>query len=177
MTFNVIPTNAPVRPLLSLAVAVIPVGAPGAIGAGVTADDALEAVPVPAELVAVTVKVYAVPLVSPVTVIGDDAPVAVRPPGEDVTVYPVIAAPPVFAGAVKLTVAPPLLPVAETPVGAPGAMAAGVTADEALEAAPVPMALVAVTVKVYAVPLVSPVTVIGDEAPVAVRPPGAEVTV
>jgi hypothetical protein len=30
---------------------------------------------------------------------------------------------------------------------------------------------------VYAVPLVSPVTVIGDEAPVAVRPPGAAVTV
>ena len=86
MTFNVIPTNAPVRPLLSLAAAVIPVGAPGAIGAGVTADDALEAVPVPAELVAVTVKVYAVPLVSPVTVIGDEAPVAVRPPGAEVTV-------------------------------------------------------------------------------------------
>ena len=88
-----------------------------------------------------------------------------------------IAAPPLLVGAVKLTVALALLPVAETPVGAPGAMAAGVTADEALEAAPVPMALVAVTVKVYAVPLASPVTVIGDEAPVAVSPPGEEVTV
>ena len=147
MTFNVIPTNAPVRPLLSLAVAAIPVGAPGAIAAGVTADDALEAVPVPSELVAVTVKVYAVPLVSPVTVIGDEAPVAVRPSGEEVTVYPVIAAPPSF-GAVKLTVALPLLPVAEILVGTPGAVIAGVTADDALEAVPVPIEFVAVTVKV-----------------------------
>ena len=88
-----------------------------------------------------------------------------------------IAEPPVFAGAEKLTVALPLLPVAKTPVGAPGAMAAGVTADDALEAVLVPTELVAVTVKVYAVPFVSPVTVIGDDVPVAVMPPGEEVTV
>ena len=131
-----------------LPVAEILVGTPGAIAAGVTADDALEAVPVPMELVAVTVKVYAVPLVSPVTVIGDEAPVAVRPPGEEVTVYPVIAAPPVFVGAVKLTVALPLLTVAEILVGTPGAVVAGVTADDALEAVPVPTMFVAVTVKV-----------------------------
>ena len=160
-----------------LPVAEIPVGAPGAIAAGVTADDALEAVPVPTELVAVTVKVYAVPLVSPVTVIGDEAPVAVRPSGEEVTVYPVITAPPVFVGAVKLTVALPLLTIAEILVGAPGAIAAGVTADDALEAVPVPTELVATTVKVYAMPLVNPVTVIGDDVPVAVRAPGEEVTV
>ena len=162
-------------PLLPLAE--ILVGTPGAIAAGVTADDALEAVPVPMELVAVTVKVYAVPLVSPVTVIGDEAPVAVRPPGEEVTVYPVIADPPVFTGAVKLTVALPLLPLTEILVGTPGAVVAGVTADDAVEAVPVPTMFVAVTVKVYAVPLVSPVTVIGDEAPLAERPPGEEVTV
>ena len=132
----------------SLAVAAIPVGAPGAIAAGVTADDALEAVPVPTELVAVTVKVYAVPLVRPVTVIGDEAPVAVRPSGEEVTVYPVIADPPVFVGAVKLTVALPLLPLAEILVGVPGTVAAGVTEDDAVEAVPVPIALVATTVKV-----------------------------
>jgi hypothetical protein len=41
----------------------------------------------------------------------------------------------------------------------------------------VPEALVAVTVKVYAVPVVSPVTVIGEDDPVAVIPPGLEVTV
>ena len=121
MTFNVIPTNAPVRPLLSLAVAVIPVGAPGQIAAGVTADDALEAVPVPTEFVAVTVKVYAVPLVSPVTVIGDEVPVAVRPPGEEVTVYPVITDEPTLLGAEKLTNACPFPPTALTLVGTPGA--------------------------------------------------------
>ena len=145
-------------PLLPLAE--ILVGAPGAVVAGVTADDALEAVPGPIALVALTVKVYAVPLVSPVTVIGDEGPVARRPPGEDVTVYPVIADPPVFVGAVKLTVAVPLLPVVTaTPVGAPGsvggvtggvtgASAAGVTAEDAAEAVPVPMAFVAATVNV-----------------------------
>jgi hypothetical protein len=36
---------------------------------------------------------------------------------------------------------------------------------------------VAVTVNVYAVPLVSPVTTIGEEAPLAVILPGLEVTV
>jgi hypothetical protein len=160
-----------------LTIAEILVGTLGAIAAGVTADDALEAVLVPTELVATTVKVYAVPLVSPVTVIGDEAPVAVRPSGEEVTVYPVITAPPLLAGAVKLTVALPLLTMAEILVGTPGAIGAGVTADDALEAVPVPTEFVAVTVKVYAVPLVNPVTVIGDEAPVAVRPSGEEVTV
>ena len=54
--------------------------------AGVTELDAEEAEPVPALLVAVTVKVYAVPFVRPVTVIGLAEPVAVIPPGDDVTV-------------------------------------------------------------------------------------------
>ena len=53
---------------------------------GVTLFDADEALPVPTLLVAVTVKVYAVPLVRPVTVTGLDAPVPVRPPGLEVTV-------------------------------------------------------------------------------------------
>ena len=132
--------------------AAVAVGVPNvgssAAASGVTAEDALEALPVPMLFVAVTVKVYAVPLVRPVTVIGEDAPVAVRPPGEAVTVYPVIADPPVFVGAVKLTVALPLLTVAEIPVGVPGALAASVTAEEAPDAVPAPMAFVAVTVNV-----------------------------
>jgi hypothetical protein len=41
---------------------------------------------VPLALVAVTIKVYAVPFVRPVTEIGLDEPVAVIFPGEDVTV-------------------------------------------------------------------------------------------
>jgi hypothetical protein len=39
------------------------------------------------------------------------------------------------------------------------------------------LALVAVTVNVYAVPLVNPVTVTGEEDPVPVMFPGEEVTV
>ena len=53
---------------------------------GVTEFDAADAAPVPALFVAVTVKVYAVPLVNPVTVMGLDVPVPVNPPGLEVTV-------------------------------------------------------------------------------------------
>src|ERR1043166_2324601 len=53
---------------------------------GVTAFEAADAGPVPAELVAVTVKVYEVPLVSPATVMGLPAPVPVMPPGFEVAV-------------------------------------------------------------------------------------------
>ena len=92
-----------------------------------------------------------------------------------------IAAPPVFVGAVKLTVALPLLPVAEMLVGTPGAVVAGVTADDALEVVPVPTELVATMENVYAVPLVNPFTVIGEDVPVAVTavppPTGVAVTV
>jgi hypothetical protein len=55
--------------------------------------------------------------------------------------------------------------------------AIGVTALEALDAPLVPAALMAVTLKVYAVPLVRPATVKGEAAPLAVNPPGLEVTV
>jgi hypothetical protein len=64
---------------------VTPVGEPGT-AAGVTEFDALDAVLVPIAFVAVTVNVYAVPLLNPVTVIGDDPPLAVNPPVLDVTV-------------------------------------------------------------------------------------------
>ena len=47
---------------------------------------AADAEPVPAELAAVTVNVYAVPLVKPVTVMGLEEPVLVMPPGLEVTV-------------------------------------------------------------------------------------------
>ena len=55
-----------------------------------------------------------------------------------------------------MTVACALPAVAVTPVGAPGADA-GVTLFDGADGGPVPIALVAVTVNVYAVPLVSPV--------------------
>lgn len=75
------------------------------------------------------------------------AVVTLRFPGLDVTVYEAIALPPAFVGAVQLTVACALPAVALTPVGAPG-VAEGVTALEGADAGPVPIALVAVTVKV-----------------------------
>jgi hypothetical protein len=66
--------------------AVTSVGASGTV-AGVTADDAVEAGPIPTSLVAVIVKVYGVPLVRPVTVhVSPPVVVHVRPPGELVTV-------------------------------------------------------------------------------------------
>ena len=56
----------------------------------------------------------------------------------------------VLSNRVQDTAAEALPAVAETAVGAPGTEvgAAGVTADEAVEAAPVPTAFVAATVKV-----------------------------
>ena len=87
---------------------------------------------------------------------------------------------PFAEGAVQPTVAWVLPGLACTAVGAPGAVGAGtgVTGDEAGDAGPVPMMLLAVTVNVYAVLLVRPVTAT-DVAPavVAVSPPGDDVTV
>lgn len=56
------------------------------VAMGVTAFEAAEAELTPAEFVAVTVKVYVVPLVRPVTVMGEPVPVAAMPPGFEVTV-------------------------------------------------------------------------------------------
>jgi hypothetical protein len=127
-------------------------------------------------LVAVTVKVYPVPMVSPTTVAGLLVGVTpVQPPhaGDGITVYPVIAEP-LVAGAVQLTVMLPLLfTVALTAVGAAGG-SAGVTAFDAPEYGPQPCAFSATAVKVYGVPSVSPPTMVEDAAgfmTVPVQPP------
>ena len=52
---------------------------------------------------------------------GEEVPVAVNPPGLDVTVYKVIAAPP-FEPGVKDIVALPFPPTADTEVGASGSV-------------------------------------------------------
>jgi hypothetical protein len=91
--------------------------------------------------------------------------------------YPVIAVPPFDSGGLKLTVACLSPLTAVTAVGAPGAVAVGVMMAEAIELGPVPMALAALTVKLYRVLYVSPVTVRGLEAPEIDKPPGFEVTV
>ena len=75
---------------------------------------------VPVALVAVTVNVYDVPAVKPETVMGEDAAVPVNPPGLDVAVYPVMAEPPLFVGAVNATEAEDTPAVAVPIVGAPG---------------------------------------------------------
>ena len=54
---------------------------------------------------------------------GDVVPIAVMPPGLDVTVYPVITLPPVLDGATKATLAEATPAVATTLVGAPGTIA------------------------------------------------------
>jgi hypothetical protein len=74
----------------------------------------------PAALAAVTVKVYAVPFVRPVTVHDVDVPASqVSPPGAEVTRKRVIGAPH-ESGVAHDTVARALPAVAVTLVGAPG---------------------------------------------------------
>ena len=73
--------------------------------------------------------------------------VQVNPPGDEVAVYPVIALPPSDPGAVQLTCEEALPTAPLTLVGAPGTVR-GVIDGEAVEAAEVPAALVAATVKV-----------------------------
>ena len=155
------------------------VGAPGIPGIpGTTSSDSTEEAEVPPTFVAVEVNVYVVPLVSPVMVHEPDDPVTVHvaPPGEAVTVYEV-GVPPVD-GATTVTVAWPLPATAVGFPGSPGGKV-GVTAEDAADADDVPSALVAVEVNVYAVPLISPVTVHEPDDPVTVHvsPPGEAVTV
>ena len=69
--------HATVTDVALASVAVPIVGAPGTV-AGVTALDAVDALDVPAEFVAVVVNVYAVPFVKPVTAHEPDAPVTVQ---------------------------------------------------------------------------------------------------
>ena len=130
-------------PLPAIAERVTEVGGFG-VTVAVIDDDAALAADVPLAFVATAVKVYAVPSVKPVTVKGDDAPDAVSPPGLDVTVYPVIADPPV-APAVNATVTCKLPFVKESIVGAAGTVVA-VTPADADEADDVPYGLVAVAV-------------------------------
>ena len=93
---------------------------------GVTEAEAADAGPVPTLLVAVTLNVYAVPFVNPDTTaeVAPDVD-AVAPPGVAVTVYPVIAEPPLDAGADHDTVAAAFPATAPTPVGAPGTVGGG----------------------------------------------------
>jgi hypothetical protein len=170
---------ATVAVVAPVAVAVPIVGAPGTAYV-VTDALAADAVPVPTAFVAVTVYVYAVLLAPPVADIGDDAPVNVEPPGLRVAVYPVIAVPPVNAGAVNGTDCIPTPVFVTVPiVGAPGTVYV-VILFEFAEAELLPAALVAYTEKVYDVLAVKLLTVIVPEPAcdsVLVTPPGEDTAV
>ena len=135
------------------AVAVPIAGGSGTV-AGVTELEAAEEALVPTALVAVTVKVYDVPLARLVKVKLVVTPSAVgrvvapdTGGGLAVTLYLVMVLPPSEDGADQVTVACWFPVVAVPMIGGSGAVA-GVTAEEAAETTLVPMAFVAVTVKV-----------------------------
>jgi hypothetical protein len=116
-----------------------------------------------------------------VKVIGDVVDEAIMPPGVDVPMYPMIAAPPFEAGAVNAAVAvvDPVF-VAVPIVGASGANTSAASVVMLLleaEAFPSPTKLVAFTVNVYDVAGVNPVIVIGDVVDEATMLPGVDVTV
>jgi hypothetical protein len=93
---------------------------------GVTIVNGALAVPVPAAFEAVTLNVYEVETASPVTTqLSCPAGAVQVKPEVDLAVYPVIADPPSLAGASQANRAWPVPGVAaESPVGAPGAVAA-----------------------------------------------------
>lgn len=147
--------------------------------AGTTAADNTEAEEEPETFEALTLNRYDVPFTKPVTVhVVDEIVEQVAPSGNEVTVYPPITAPPSLLGTVQETTDRPSAPVvAITSVGAE-ATDEGVIATDAADAPLVPAAFVAVTVNVYLMPLVRPVTV-QDNARVEMHtnPPGEDVTV
>ncbi|HTK15444.1 MAG TPA: hypothetical protein VL769_03550 [Acidimicrobiia bacterium] len=109
------------------------------------------------------------PLVRPVTVIGDAGPELFPnvPPSLDVqfAAYDVIALP-LSAGAVNVTTICWFPRVTDGCAGASGTVA-GTTVSDAAEAGLVPTALVAVTVQVYVLPFVRLVTSIGEPLPLS----------
>jgi hypothetical protein len=84
-------------------------GAPGG-PTGVTELELLEGEEDPAALFDVTVNAYVDPLISPDTVqlVDPNGTLHVAPPGDAVTVYPVITEPPLSVGGVNETLALPL---------------------------------------------------------------------
>ncbi len=141
-----------------------------------TLPEALDAGPVPMPFVAFTVNVYDWPEVRPDTVQVVDDVVHVDVPLLAVTVYDVIAEPPLAGADHDTAIFPVPAPVPLTLKGAPGRVI-GVNEFDADDAGPVPVPFVAVTANVYAVPFVRPVTTHDVVEVVQVLPPGDAVTV
>ena len=97
-------------------------GADTQVALGVTAFDAGDAVLAPITFVATTENVYAKRFCKTGNTHESSEVVHVAPPGEEVTVYAVIALPP-FAGATHVTVAFPSPAVAIGALGAEGVVA------------------------------------------------------
>ena len=125
-------------------------------------------------------------MVKPVMVrelLNPPALLSTPPAGIEVTVAPVSGEPPSGSCMVKVTTAAPSKEpeaTAEGAGGVSGTVAPGITLFDVAEGALVPFALVALTVKVYAVPLVSPVmTWLNPVVPplLSTPPAGNEVTV
>jgi hypothetical protein len=168
--------NATVAVVNPVAVAVPIVGASGV--PGVTLLDGADGVPCPPiEFSAVTTKVYAVPFVSPVTIIGELNPDIILLPGLATTMYIKIGVPPSSVGGVNEILACSLPATATTFVGSFGPLT-GTTQLETSEGILEPTAFSAFTVKLYDVLVVRPVMVIVPlPAPVKVPviPPGEDV--
>ena len=127
---------------------------PGVV-AGVSALDGVESGPMPRSLRAETMNVYSTPFTMLSNVHSSAVVMHVWSPGEAVTTYAVISAPPSELGGDQDTLTVRYADCsAVTAVGAPGEVA-GVIASE-LAGVPVPILLDAVTENVYATPLVSP---------------------
>ena len=127
-----------------------------------TAEEGAEGTPSPTALVAVTTKDWLVPFSRPS--MSQEVAGAISRSTEQVlsgseaghAVYAVIGEP-LAEGALQETVAPELRAVAVTEVGAPGG-ARGATGSLAIDSAPTPTALTAVTMNAYSTPLVNPST-------------------
>ena len=139
--------------------------APGAVGVtGVVVGGF--GVP-PTAFIATTVNVTDVPAANPVSVAVNTLPTVTGFPTEGVTVYPVIAEPPFESGASQETVAEFAPATTVTFLGAPGTVIVdvGVTGVVVGGLGVAPMALIAVTVNVTAVPLANPVIVADKTLP------------
>jgi hypothetical protein len=120
------------------------------------------------------VNVYIVLDDNPVTVEDVPVPVPIIPPGLLVIVKPVIVPFPPL-GAVKVTITEDKSKTVAVPiVGAPDMVVTALDIPDALD---IPPEFVAVTVNVYIVFAVNPDTIIGEDVPVPIKPPGLLVTV
>jgi hypothetical protein len=159
-----------------LTVATTAAGLPGSPAGVATIPDDSSLVPM--AFVAFTVKVYDVPLVSPLTTqVSADDEMHCAEPGLERTVYPVMTEAPSESGADHATVTEPLAGMILEIMGAVGRADVNVTARVALEVGPqlILPGRRACTVNEYEVRARRPTMVQLSEVVVHVNPPGLEV--